>query len=115
MNTNIATALITILTAHVNTHGRVVDAVICRSIAEYMTNIPFGVYYADTLYAFIIEYGESEDLAYDGYDEDGDRAYMSLNPSTNWNVRINKELSALGHYERYAEWTEKQKMDVAAV
>ena len=109
-NEVIAASLISIMTEHINAHGKVDDAIICRSIADYINTIPFTVYYADTLYDFIAEYGEDVDDTYVGRDADGEKQYITHNPNTNWHARIRKELVALGYYKAYDEWVKEMKV-----
>jgi hypothetical protein len=96
-------ALISILTAHINKHGKCVDEVICREIAAYLNTLPFGTHYGDALYDFIDQYGEDMEDTYLGRDEDGEKQYLVHNPETNWHERIRKELIALGYYKRYED------------
>lgn len=108
-NEVISAALMSILTEHVNARGKVDDAALCRSIADYINGIPFTIYYADTLYDFIREYGEDVDDTYMGRDAEGEKLYHTFNPETNWHTRIRKELIALGYYKAYDEWAREQK------
>ena len=110
MNDVIYASLTSILTEHVNAHGKVVDAIICRSIADYINGIPFTIYYADSLYDFIREFGEDYDETYLGRDADGEKQYIVYNKDTNWHTRIRKELIALGYYKAYDEWAAEQKV-----
>lgn len=103
---------VSILTAHINTHGRVIDAIICKEIAAFINtqsaayNPAFG---NDALFEFIMEHGEDEDCQYIGRDEYGEKQYITHNPDTNWHERIRKELVALDYYLRFHnEWEAKQ-------
>lgn len=108
-NEVILASLTSILTEHVNAHGKVDDALICRTIADYLNGIPFTIYYHDTLYEFIQEFGEDVDETYMGRDADGEKVYHTFNPETNWHTRIRKELVALGYYEAYDAWAKEMK------
>jgi hypothetical protein len=107
-NEVIYASLTSILTEHINAHGKVVDEIICRSIADYLNSIPFTVYYADTLYDFFADFGEDVDECYMGRDEYGEKQYATHNPDTNWHARIRKELIALGYYKEYDDWAKER-------
>ena len=109
-NEVITASLMSILTEHVNARGKVDDAALCRSIADYINGIPFTIYYADSLYDFIREFGEDYDETYLGRDADGEKQYIVFNKDTNWHTRIRKELIALGYYKAYDEWAAEQKV-----
>lgn len=108
-NQVILASLTSILTEHVNAHGKVDDALICRSIADYLNSIPFTIYYHDALYDFIREFGEDVDENYLGRDADGEKQYVVYNKETNWHSRIRKELIALGYFEAYDAWAKEMK------
>jgi hypothetical protein len=108
-NDIIYNALMSIMTEHVNGRGKVDDAALCRSIADYLNGIPFTVYYHDTLWEFIHDFGEDVDETYCGRDEYGEKQYITYNPDTNWHDRIRKELRALGYYEAYDAWAKEQR------
>lgn len=97
LNTPCLSALVSILTAHVNTHGRVDDAIICKEVAVYMMANQISVY-NDDLYTFIYDHGEALDETYCGRDEDGEKVYQTFNPGTNWETRLHKELEVLGYW-----------------
>jgi hypothetical protein len=108
-NAVITASLTSILTEHVNAHGKVDDASICRSIADYINGIPFTIYYHDALYDFIREFGEDYDECYLGRDEYGEKQYIVYNKETHWHGRIQRELIALGYYKAYDEWAKEQR------
>jgi hypothetical protein len=104
---------LTIMTNHINENGKVVDAIICRQIAEYINSRPFSespMLMGDNLWHFIDQYGEDEDCNYIGRDEHGEKQYVTYNPDTNWHERIRKELVALGFYLRYANLHEEKEL-----
>lgn len=107
---NIKPALISILTEHVNAHGKVEAAELCKDIAAYINMLPFTVYYGDSLYEFIHEYGEDADECYLGRDEYGEKQYVLHNPDTEWHGRIRRELRVMGYYARYDAWADAQKV-----
>jgi hypothetical protein len=109
MNEVIYASLTSIMTESVNHFGKFDDDKICKSIADYINTIPFTIYYHDTLYEFISEYGEDIDDSYLGRDENGEKQYITYNQETNWHTRIRKELVALGYYKAYDEWAREQK------
>ncbi len=113
-NEVITASLISIMTEHVNVRGKVDDAALCRSIADYINGIPFTIYYMDAVYDFIREYGEDVDECYIGRDEDGEKQYITYNPDPNWLARIREELLALGYYEAYDAWAKERKAQEVA-
>lgn len=110
---DITPALLSILTEHVNAYGKVDDAEICKTIAAYINMLPEGCYYGSSLFDFIYEYGEDEDMTFIGRDADGEKQYHSFNPDTNWHERIRKELVALGYYKRFDMRTVAEKREAA--
>jgi hypothetical protein len=106
---SISNDLLSILVAHRNANGKIIDEVICREIAAYLNGLAFPNYYGEALWEFIYEYGEEEDDRYMGRDENGEKQYISYNRETNWHARIDKELAALGFYARYDVWAAQQK------
>lgn len=66
--------------------------------------LPFTVHHSDTLYEFIAEYGEDVDDTYLGRDEEGEKQFLTHNPTTNWHERIRRELAKIGYFKRHAEW-----------
>lgn len=99
MNNTTYAAFLAIMIDHINVNGKVVDALLCKEMASYIHNTPDLGYYGETLWEFIYEYGEDEDMTMMGRDEYGEKQYHTFNPDTNWHTRIRKELVALGHFE----------------
>ena len=110
MNTKLYMAFVSILTESINRYGKCDDVEVCKDIAAYINMLPFGTYYADTLYEFIAEYGEDVDDTYLGRDSEGEKQFITHNPDTNWHERIRKELVAIGFYKRYAAWAEARRV-----
>lgn len=106
---------ITILANHINTNGKVNDALICREIAQFINSRPYSespMLMNDLLWNFIHEYGEDEDCNYIGRDEYGEKQYITHNPDTNWHERIRKELVVLGYYLRFNNIWEAQQLEL---
>lgn len=106
-NQDISPALMSILLENINS-GPLDDAEVCKDIAAYLNMLPMGVYYRDSLYEFISEYGEDVDESYNGRDEYGEKSYSVYNAETHWFGRIERELRALGYYGRQDEWTKER-------
>lgn len=90
-------ALFAILLNHVNKHGKCLDAIICKELAEYIHNGKFKSY-GSLLWEFIDEYGIPEDSEYIGRDQYGEKQYITHNQDAHWHAMICKELGKLGHY-----------------
>lgn len=100
LNNTTFAAFLSIMIEHINVNGKVVDALLCKELATYIHNTPGLGYYGETLWEFVYEYGEDEDLEYMGRDPVyHEKQYESRNPDTNWHTRINNELRAMGHFE----------------
>ncbi len=92
-------AFVSIMVENINANGKCNDAQVCANIASHINMIPTNIYWADTLYEFISEYGEDVDETYMGRDEEGEKIYHTYNPETNWHDRVRKELVKLGYYK----------------
>jgi hypothetical protein len=90
--------LLSILLNHINEHGKCVDEIVCKELAYYIHSSGIKGY-GSTLWEFIYEHGEDEDMDYMGRDEHGEKQYHTYNPKTHWHERIRKELVLLGHYK----------------
>jgi hypothetical protein len=102
MSNDISDALMSILIEHINA-GKLDDEEVCKDIAAYINMLPMSVYFWDSLYDFIRDFGEDVDETYMGRDADGEKVYHVYNSESNWQMRINKELGRLGYFKRYAE------------
>lgn len=114
MNNTLYAALLSIMTECINRDGKCDDAEVCSLIAAYLNMIPFTVYYSDTLWEFINDFGEDVEDTYLGRDEYGEKQYLVHNPETNWHERIRKELVKIGYYQRHQEWWASQNPEAAA-
>lgn len=106
---------ISIMTAHINANGKIIDELICKEIAAYINAQPFSESFNlihNMLFDFIYEHGEDEDCQYLGRDEYGEKQYVTHNPDTNWHERIRKELVALGYYFRWVNICEEKELEL---
>jgi len=98
---------VSIMTAHINTNGKVYDGMLCKEIAQWINNVVliektyinkvYNIFHE--LYDFVREYGEDVDETYCGRDAEGEKQYIVYNRETNWHARIRKELVVLGFYK----------------